>query len=392
MPTTRLAFLFQRYFDKTASPAEVDEFLRLAGREEHAEELQALMAEAWQRQQPAAPVFTPGQSATLLHNVLETARAAEVAEATEKTPPRIRLLWRLAAAAVTVGVIGSAAWWWAQQKQPAPKIAQAAPKTTDVAPGYNRAVLILSDGSAVSLDSVQKGKLAQQGNTAVMQVAGGRVAYDAQNAHDEPVAYNTIKTPRGGQYQVTLPDGSKVWLNAASSLRFPTAFTGSDRTVELTGEAYFEIAARQNQPFKVKVNETQVDVLGTHFDVMAYPEEGRTQTSLLEGAVRIDNLTLQPGEAAVQQDGQMTRTDIDPDQVIAWKNGLFHFESNTLEEVMHQVSRWYDVDVRYDTKVKRHFSGLISRSASLTEVLKMLDMAGKAKFDLDGKTVTVKAI
>ncbi|HTJ14171.1 MAG TPA: FecR domain-containing protein [Dinghuibacter sp.] len=404
MPTTRLAILFQRYFDKTATPAEVDEFLRLADREEHAAELQTLMEEAWRNQRPATPVFAPEQSSTLLNNVLAAGREeASVADTPRVGVPRVRWLWRAAAAAIAIGIIGGGAWWMQQRHQATPVIARVPPSPVkDVAPGYNRAILILGDGSAVSLDSVRQGKLAQQGQTTVNQIAGGKIAYDAAGRGEagkgdagkaDAVVYNMVKTPRGGQYQVTLSDGSKVWLNAASSLRFPTAFTGGDRTVALTGEAYFEIAQKQNQPFKVEVGNTIVDVLGTHFDVMAYPEESYQQTTLLEGAVKVSDdaqsVLLKPGEGARISQGQIQTIDADVDQAIAWKNGLFQFDGTPVEEVMHQICRWYDVDVKYGAPIQRHFSGQIERSASLTQVLKMLDMAGKARFSLEGRTVVV---
>jgi ferric-dicitrate binding protein FerR (iron transport regulator) len=259
-----------------------------------------------------------------------------------------------------------------------------------VKPGTSKALLILGDGSMVTLDSVHRGALARQGNTEIVAQGGGRLAYEAHGGASE---FNTIRTPRGGQYQVTLPDGSRVWLNAASSLRFPTTFDGKDRSVELTGEAYFEITARSSQPFKVKVGDTEVDVLGTHFNVMAYDDEGSINTSLLQGSVRVGNLVLTPGEEARldRQTGVLKKTDSDTEQVVAWKNGLFQFEGATIETIMRQVGRWYDVDVRYEGDMRRHFSGEIPRSAGLGDVLHMLELAGPAKFNLEGRTVTVKA-
>jgi ferric-dicitrate binding protein FerR (iron transport regulator) len=399
MPTTRLAFLFQRYFDKTATPDEVSEFLRLADREEHAEELQSLMAGAWQGFQATGPVFSADQSDALFQGVMTQARVEAAVAEVEPTPIR-RLSWtRAAAAALLVGALGGGAWWFTHPRKP-PKatFASMGPKqAAPVVPGANKAILILGDGSAVSLDSVRQGTLARQGNTTVVQLGGGRVAYAAEGgANGGAIAaeYNTIKTPRGGQYQVKLPDGSKVWLNAASSLRFPTAFVGSDRTVELTGEAYFEVADRKNQPFKVKVGDMQVDVLGTHFDVMAYPEEGAVQTSLLQGAVRVDAgaeaQVLKPGQEALLSGGVLRVAEADTDQAVAWKNGLFQFDGATLETIMHQVCRWYDVDVRYERSTSAHFSGQIPRSAPLADVLHMLDVVGKARFSTEGRTVIVK--
>jgi ferric-dicitrate binding protein FerR (iron transport regulator) len=195
---------------------------------------------------------------------------------------------------------------------------------------------------------------------------------------------------------VTLPDGSRVWLNAATALRFPTAFTGKDRTVELTGEAYFEIAPLKDQPFRVKVGEMTVDVLGTHFNVMAYDDEESFHTTLLTGAVRVEGgktaRLLKPGEEArLSLDTKdLLVAEADTDQVVAWKNGLFQFEGATLKEVMRQVARWYDVDVHYAGTIEKHFSGFIARKAPLADVLHLLERTGKTSFTLEGRTVTVK--
>lgn len=443
---TRLALLFQRYFDKTATPQEVDEFLRLADKEEHAAELRALMEDAWRRAEPTEPVFSAEQSEAMLKGVMEAGRVAEGGDiftgGAKPGAAQVRALpWRkLAAAAAVAAILGGAAWWFAQRQKPRPAapIAKAPPVKRPIVPGTNQATLILGDGSTIALDSAHQGTLAHQGETDVVQMSQGHLAYtrgEGSNAGGttgantggatganakasgatgagasgatgagsragastgaQAVAYNMVKTPRGGQYQVVLPDGSKVWLNAAASLRFPTAFTGKDRTVELTGEGYFEVAARPGQPFRVKVNDMQVEVLGTHFDVMAYPEEDGIHTSLLQGAVRVekdaDRQVLRPGQEAVWNGRGFQVAEVDTDQAVAWKNGLFHFDGATLETVMRQVCRWYDVDVRYEGTVPRHFSGLISRSVPLTEVLRMLDMAGRARFTLEGRTVVVKA-
>ena len=468
MPTTRLAYLFQKYFDKTATPDERAEFMRLTASDENAMELRSLMEQAWTKSEEEHPLFDANQSQSMLRNVLEQAKSQEqpsqaapyqpaattlhpVPASTVQSAP-VRELRRsfvprsssfgtfaalgsswvraTAAAAVLLLLITGITLW---QRHPTAesKIAQLKPEAPPpaVVPGSNKATLILNDGSTVALDSLRTGTLATQGNTRIVQLTNGRLSYNtaatsatatpnpgaatrtsatpgaapnptaaapAPGAPATAVLYNTVRTPKGGQYQVTLPDGSKVWLNAATSLRFPTAFTGKDRTVELTGEAYFEIARNKDQPFQVKVNEMTVDVLGTHFNIMAYENEGSVNTSLLQGSVRVE----QAGQAKTLQPGQESRLNIstgnllvavaDTDQAVAWKNGLFQFDGATLETVMHQVERWYDVDVKYEGEVTSHFSGQIPRSASLPQVLHMLDLAGKTRFTLEGRTVVVK--
>ena len=395
MPLTRFAYLFRKYYQQTATPEEAAEFARLADMDEHAAELQQLLEAAWVGADDAltpadaTPVFSETESEAMLQQVL---RSDEVV-----IMQRRRWPVRYVAAAVLVGLLGLGVWWWAHpvSRQPVQAVA-IRPAVGPVAlPGGNKAILILGNGSSVTLDSTKNGVLATQGTTRVVKVTGGQVAYVGGTTAPE-VLYNTVRTPKGGQYQVTLPDGSRVWLNAATALRFPTAFTGKDRTVELTGEAYFEIAPLKDQPFKVKVGEMTVDVLGTHFNVMAYDDEESFHTTLLTGAVRVEGgntaRLLKPGEeASLRLDTKdLSVAEADTDQVVAWKNGLFQFEGATLKEVMRQVARWYDVDVHYEGTVEKHFSGFIARKAPLADVLHLLERAGKTSFTLEGRTVTVK--
>ena len=406
MPLTRFAYLFTKYYQKTATAEEAEEFIRLAAMDGHAVELQRLLEDAWGRPDDES-VFTESESEAMLHQVLRAGQGARVVPmegASLASGGRRRRWVRFAAAAIVVGALGLGGFLWVHRgdQLPVAGVRFVAPVAV---PGGNKAVLILSDGSAVPLDSTKNGVLATQGNTHVVKVAGGQLAY-VGGGTAQAILYNTVRTPRGGQYQVTLPDGSRVWLNAATSLRFPTAFTGTDRTVELSGEAYFEIASRKDQPFHVKVREMTVDVLGTHFNVMAYDDEESFRTTLLTGAVRIQagttadfgnsntqrSVQLKPGEEArLSLDTKAISVAVaDTDQCVAWKNGLFQFEGATLEHVMRQVARWYDVDVHYTGTIDRHFSGMISRNAPLADVLHVLERAGKTSFTLEGRTVTVK--
>jgi ferric-dicitrate binding protein FerR (iron transport regulator) len=208
--------------------------------------------------------------------------------------------------------------------------------------------------------------------------------------------YNTISTPKGGQYQVTLSDGSKVWLNAASSLRFPATFSGKERKVELTGEGYFEVAHNKKMPFHVTVNDLDVEVLGTHFNINAYADESAIKTTLLEGSVKVvkgnETKIIEPGEQAsvtTSEDEINVKQQVDLEQVVAWKNGIFQFERADIESVMRQISRWYDIDVDYHGRVSEHFGGTISRDVNISDVLKMLEMTGGVNFKIDGKKVIV---
>ena len=264
----------------------------------------------------------------------------------------------------------------------------------DVKPGGEKAVLLLANGQKIILDTARNGTISSQGNTQVIKF-NGKIAYNTGGSPDAEISFNTIYTPRGGRYQVELPDGSQVWLNAASSLRFPTSFKGSERRVEITGEAYFEVAKNTRMPFIVKVNSSEVRVLGTHFNINAYSDESTLTTTLLEGAVQFTNgkstYTLKPGDQAeLSRTGQVKLlSDVDLENVVAWKNGLLHFENDDINAVMRKLSRWYNIEAVYNTDVKDHFFAEIPSKSNLSEVLKVLELTGKVKFGIDGRTIVI---
>jgi len=269
----------------------------------------------------------------------------------------------------------------------------------DVTPGIQGAILTLADGRQVVLDSLNNGLIAKQGNTAVT-LENGAVRYDKTSTGTELVAYNTMATPRGRQYQLVLPDGSRVWLNAASSIRYPVAFNSNERKVEITGEAYFEIAQNAHLPFRVKVNDySTVEVLGTHFNVNAYADEPAINTTLLQGSVRLTAsgkaVVLKPGQQAGISDRSSGHiisliNDVDTEQVMAWKNGLFTFDNATIQTVMRQLSRWYDIDVAYEGNIPdQRFFGQMNRDLSLRQVLNGLQVT-KVNVRLEGKKLIIK--
>jgi transmembrane sensor len=304
----------------------------------------------------------------------------------------------MTAAAAIVLMLTAGYWFYSQQKTGTTQQPVAAEQVNDAAPGGNKAILTLADGSAVVLDTANNGMLSQQGSTRVQKTADGKLAYNSTSSGSNEVLYNTIATPRGGQYQMTLADGSRVWLNAASSLRFPVAFNGKERIVELTGEAYFEVAKNKSKPFKVKVAGTsEVEALGTHFNVHAYADEAAVTTTLLEGKVKVngnktDELILIPGEQSqFYTNGELTKNKTaDAEAVLAWKNGKFNFgDEASIETVMRQIARWYDVNVEYRGTVKGSIGGSISRNVNASKVFEMLEMTGVVKFKIEGKKVIV---
>ena len=258
--------------------------------------------------------------------------------------------------------------------------------------------LTLADGRVIELDSSVSGTIALQGNVRITKNANGQVLYVAGGSTaGEEIFYNTVTTPVGGIFNVVLPDGSLVWLNAGSSIHFPTAFTGKSREVSVSGEAYFEVAKNPLMPFRVTINESiEVEVLGTHFNIMAYANEPAVKTTLLEGSIRLkegtQQMLLKPGQQATLSSAGVisVENDINTTHVLAWKYGLFDFDNDNLSAVMRQLTRWYDIDVIYpETVPQGHFTGSIRKQSTIGEVLKMLELAGDVRFSVVGNKVMI---
>ena len=254
------------------------------------------------------------------------------------------------------------------------------------------AILTLADGSQIILDSLGNGLVAQQSNTTISN-KDGKLIYNSQEGAS--TVYNTMSTPKAQKYNLQLADGTKVWLNASSSIKFPTAFSGKTREVSITGEAYFEVSSDKSKPFIVDVGGMQVEVLGTHFNINSYDDADLIRTTLLEGSVVINqnmkSKKLYPGQqATVNSIGDINlEKNVNLSQVMSWKNGLFYFENSSLQEVMRELSRWYDVEVVYvDGIPSRNFEGEIQRNLKLSEVLRILEL-NKVKFKLEGRTVLI---
>lgn len=278
------------------------------------------------------------------------------------------------------------------QKSDQSPVAVASKGSDDKEPGKTGAILTLSNGSKIVLDSAGNGLLANQNNTAVSKKNGG-VVYTAGS--DAQAVYNTMTTPRARQYNLELSDGTKVWLNASSSITFPTSFAANERKVILTGEAYFEVAKDKKRPFRVSVNDMQVNVLGTHFNINAYDDEAAVNTTLLEGSVLLTEkgkkVLLKPGQQAQKQKSGViiVNDNVNLDEVMGWKNGVFYFDNASLQTVLRQLSRWYDVDVVFEKGTPtRTFEGEIQRNLQLSQVLKILEK-NKVHFKIDGKILRV---
>ncbi|TCD03514.1 FecR family protein [Pedobacter psychroterrae] len=272
----------------------------------------------------------------------------------------------------------------------------------EIVPGSNKAILTLANGSKISLTDAVNGKLASQSGVVISKTKDGQLIYHVIPSpvshgtdNQKVIEYNTISTPRGGQYRVILPDGTAIVLNSASSLKYPTSFSGARRTVELTGEAYFEVAHKPDMPFIVYSNLQSVEVLGTHFNISAYPDEADIKTTLLEGKVRINvgsktPVILSPGEQATVIQNSISVSDVYPEDVIAWTKNVFVFNNEELGSIMRKISRWYDVEVICPDEIARiKFAGSVSRGKNIREVLKIMELTESIHFKFEERRITV---
>lgn len=334
-----------------------------------------------------------GTSDEVRQQLLEKLRSQISAEGKKR---RSNFRYWVAAASVLI-FLAAGTWFWlgtTDQHQTAPS----ASINTMITPGRNRAVLTLANGEKLDLDDTRSGLISRQGASIVSKTADGKLAYGTNTDMPDKntVTYNTIETPRGGQYQLALADGTVVWLNAGSSLKYPTTFTGKERKVELTGEAYFEVAKNREQPFSVALNGMKVEVLGTHFNVMAYNDENTIETTLLEGSVKLtrdgSSTMLIPNQKGVLNNGASNFQvhAVNAENVIAWKNGFFKFDDENIETIMRRVARWYDVDVSYKGNLKRqNFGGKVPRFEDISKLLTTLELTGTVHFKIDGRRITV---
>lgn len=324
----------------------------------------------------------------------------------EIKPPLKRMrLWRNFAAAIILLILLSGAGYFYFHKQPSPRqtIATVHPPSSkgDLSPGGKRARLTLADGSTIILDSSQNGTIGQQGGTNIQKLTSGQVSYNGTRPNALiKVLYNDITTPRGGTYQITLADGTRVWLNAATDLRFPTSFPGQNREVTLKGEAYFEVAKNADQPFLVHTDKQTIRVLGTHFNINAYPDESVSRTTLIEGSVKVTSsrspnkgTVLSPGQQATLQPSGRISVNLHPDieQVTGWKEGLFVFHSTDFKTILRLISRWYDADIVYNGKNNPVFTGQLSKQLPVSKVFALLSMTNEIHYTIEGNKILVSS-
>ena len=414
----RLRRLFDKYVRNGCSPEELQEFWMLMQEYADNDLLDEDMASWWNAALQDDPSETV-DGARLFQEVLEKEKnfqeALKAGKDNRIDEHRLRKYKWVAAAAVA-GLLGIGIYFGFQQfAQPAPELART-PVTHDVqAPQSNRAVITLANGQFLYLDSSENGTLTQQGNVRVVKLDGGKVTYNKggnalHGSESGPVEYNTLTNPRGSKVvNIILADGSRIWLNAGSSLRYPVVFSGNERRVYLSGEAYFEVIHNERKPFQVKAGSELIEDVGTVFNVRAYTDEPGEKTTLVEGAVKVTllhakspgvssarSVLLRPGDQAtveVLSSGEQqirVEQDVNVDDAIAWKEGRFRFSSVDIATIMREVARWYDVDVIYKGTVEGTMSGGISRTVNISGLLHVLALTGKVHFTVEGKKVTVQ--
>jgi ferric-dicitrate binding protein FerR (iron transport regulator) len=401
----QIASLIHKHLDKSITPAEhalLEEWLY--EKESNQELFQQLVKKEHISQAITRLIQIEEEKAAAFPHILQRLQAPEAPQALVS---RFRKWHYAAAAGILLCACTATVFFISRQGRPVTTTPAISAQKHDIPPGSNKAILRLGDGTTITLDSAQNGTLAQQGQMKVIKLDSGRLAYQGNSGSTgRDVLYNTVFTPRGGQYRIMLPDGSQAWLNAASSLRFPTVFAAGERKVEVSGEVYFEVAAaytsgKKKAPFIVEVKNTsgaangRIEVLGTHFNIMAYDEEKAVAVTLLEGAVKVSGNSsqarLQPGQQAQlnRQGAISVLPDADLAAVMAWKNGLFQFQHADLPAVLRQLCRWYDVDVEYRGAIPpREFIGEIQRDLSLLQVLRILEK-NQVHISIEGRKLIV---
>lgn len=387
MLSERIHYLADRYFSNTCTAEEKEELAQWVNQAGEDASLQTLLEAAWLKHQA---------SLEMPEDMSERITGKMFGET--KQAPVHSLLWgRVAVAAAIMLALGTGTYYlFFNRPEKTTPVVQPIQQQDVPAPVASRATITMGDGQKLYLDSARKGTLANQNGVQLEKLADGQINYRGSTTE---IVYNTLSNPRGSRViHITLADGSRVWLNAGSSLTYPVAFAGSERKVQVNGEAYFEIAHNATKPFIVSKETTSVTVLGTHFNVKAYDEEKDIRVTLLEGSVQVKagiagkGVILKPGEqAGVEKDNRLAVfRDIDTEAVLAWKNGRFRFAGSGIEETLREIARWYDVEIIYEGKPsEQHFGGGISRNVPVSRVFEMLENTGVLQVKIEGKKIIV---
>lgn len=387
----RLAYLYQQYTDGTCTETELEEFFEYVRMPEMREALQEL-AENHLRHIPSGGLPPVIDWDAMYSRIMQSDMPA--AAAGRKKGIVKRLFTRPLVAAAVVILVASAGLWFLlanrhQQDTTAGRF------KNDIPPGSDKAILTLANGASFALHDMDDKSRQRLASGNFLRLDSGELAYNTSSSSTRATGYNKLATPRGGQFRLVLPDGSRVWLNAASSITYPLTFAGSERKVAITGEAYLEVAKNAARPFKVAVNGMEIAVLGTRFNINAYTNEPVINTTLLEGAVKVskgtNSLLLKPGEQLqVSPDGSFrVMNDVDTASIVAWKDGLFSFNDEDIASIMRQVNRWYDAQIVYEARIPDHFIGTIPRNVQVSKLLTMLELTDRLRFRIEGRKIIV---
>jgi ferric-dicitrate binding protein FerR (iron transport regulator) len=401
MPEDRIIYLLHQLFKNKSTPAEKEELALWIEASPNNEEWESHLKRIWEQFDPQE-AMDETKANELLEAIINKDKETRISSTDGSGRPLGMRLTKWLAAAVITGLLITSIVFYFRKTAPLPKTDLVHAPVNGIKPGGNKAILTLANGSVIVLDSMGNGSLGMQGHTKIVKLDNNQLVYKASKSGESPkkALYNTIATPNGGQYKIVLPDGSTVWLNAASSIRFPISFTGKDREIEMRGEAYFEIVKQPGRPFIIKIMAPsamggKIEVLGTSFNISAYQDESAVSTTLLEGSLRWqkgnESIVMEPGERVIVNEKGKTSLlkGVNTDEVIAWKNGLFNFEASDIQIVMREIARWYDIEVYYKAPVSAHFMGTISRQADISEVLRMLESTGEVHFSVEGRKVYV---
>lgn len=379
--------LIYKYRHQLCTREELEELLDCLASGEHESELQS----AIQRQLDTEPDLLEiehKEADAIFENVRRELSLTEV------RPDAKRFWWiAIAASFLILGAFAVLHHYKSQDQSLESSLAAGKAKHL-ILPGGNRAVLTLANGKSISLSDASNGRLAQEGNVSVTKTRDGQLVYSHQDKVSNDAGLNTITTPKGGVFSVVLEDGTRVWLNSGSSLIFPASFSDSERQVRLTGEAYFEVS-HDGRPFKVITQTQTIHVLGTHFNIEAYQDERAVKTTLLEGAVNVlradEKILLKPGQMTVNiKTEPLTVRNANLNEVMGWKEGLFIFDNESIAEVMRKVSRWYDIEVRYEDKVsEKKLFGTVSRYKTINELLDNIALAGGIRYKIEGRRIVL---
>lgn len=385
-------FLIEKFTKNTCTKEEFDQILKLVEQDHDNAGLTKELRKNWEmagNENKGSAIDWEEKFSLLLHEVEGDAPVISLYTHQRKM---WLMKWAAVASVLLLLSVGGYFSFYSKNEHPieiTKTIDKAVKRNNEIAPGGNKASLTLADGSTIDLDSAKNGTLARQGNIKIIKGEDGKLLYYVDQQNSTIAGYNTISTPRGGKYEIVLSDGTKVWLNAASSLKFPTSFKGKVRDVTLIGEGYFEVSKNVSMPFHVTVNDMTVEVLGTHFNVNAYNDESSISTTLLEGSVKVkkegytdletQTFILEPGEQAnLAKNGKLKiNRDANIEEAVAWKDDNFEFNNTAIPAIMRQVSRWYDVEVDYKGSMpERRFTGKISRNVNLSQLIDMLQYTG----------------